>query len=274
MTEDQARDLLSDPDVDYRPVVRPYLTAKDITDHPSQTPGRWTIDFGLRPLEDANRFPKAIGIAKRLVKPERESNRRKVYREKWWIFAEPRTAMRGALAGLPRFIALPGHAKRMTLTWMDINVVPSNATDVFAFADDYSMGILLSRSHDAWAWAQASTLKGDLRYTPTSVFMTFPWPDPVTDAKRERVSEAARQLLARRIEICTTEQIGLTKLYNAVDEGAWADLKALHRDLDEAVADCYDWPRSVAQDGPEIVRRLTELNRETIEGRPYAPFNR
>jgi hypothetical protein len=144
---------------------------------------------------------------------------------------------------------------------------------VFAFEDDYSTGILTSRAHGAWAWAQASTLKGDLRYTPTSVFMTFAWPDPVADAQRERVAEASRRLLARRTEICTTENIGLTKLYNAVDEGAWTDLVALHRELDEAVVDCYGWPTAVAQDDAELVRLLTERNREIVEdGRPYAPF--
>jgi len=69
LSEDLANDLLDDKQVDYRPVVRPYLTAKDITDHPHQAPSRWTIDFGLRPLEEASRFPRAIEIAKRLVKP-------------------------------------------------------------------------------------------------------------------------------------------------------------------------------------------------------------
>jgi len=39
--------------------------------------------------------------------------------------------------------------------------------------------------------------------------------------------------------------------------------------LDEAVVDCYGWPRSAAQDPKELVRRLTELNREiTEEGGP------
>lgn len=38
------------------------------------------------------------------------------------------------------------------------------------------------------------------------------------------------------------------------------DLKKLHKQLDEAVAACYGWPRSVAQDAPEIVRRFTALN--------------
>lgn len=36
---------------------------------------------------------------------------------------------------------------------------------------------------------------------------------------------------------------------------------------------CYGWPRSVAQDHDEIVRRLLALNREIVTGeRPYDPF--
>ena len=223
-------------------------------------------------LEQAMRFP-ALSIVRMRVKPERESNRRQSYRDKWWIFAEPRTAMRSALAGLDRFVAAPGHAKRLSMGWLNAEVLASNATNVFAFDDDYSIGILLSRVHDAWAWAQSSTLETRLRYTPSSVFETFPFPDPVTESQRERVAEASRRLLARRTEICTTEQIGLTTLYNAVDEGAWTDLLALHKSLDEAVVDCYGWPRSTAQDAKELVRRLTERNREiTEEGRAYDPF--
>jgi len=213
-------------------------------------------------------------IVRRLVKPERESNNRKSYRDKWWIFAEPRTAMRAAVAELDRCPVLPGHGKRLSLAWYSTDVLPSNATDVFAFEDDFSMGVLLSRIHDAWAWDRASTLKGDLRYTPTSVFMTFPWARSFANAdQRERVAEASRELLMRRSEICQTERIGLTTLYNQVDEGAWKDLKALHRRLDEVVADCYGWPKSVAQDDAEIVRRLTALNRRIVEGDlPYEPF--
>lgn len=144
---------------------------------------------------------------------------------------------------------------------------------VFAFDDDFSMGILLSKAHDSWAWQQASTLKGDLRYTPTSVFMTFPWPDPVSEIDREAVAAISKDLIDRRSAICVSENLGLTKLYNLMDEGAFADLKKLHRRLDEAVAACYGWPKAVAQDAPEIVRLLTQLNREITEGRrQYAPF--
>lgn len=273
VSESEARALLNDISVDYSHVVRPYLTARDLTEHPNQAASRWAIDFRLMPLEQSMRYPAAMSLVRERVKPERETNRRKVYREKWWIFAEPRTAMRLALESLPRYASSPRHAKRMSVSWQPADVLASDATDVFAVDDDYSMGVLLSRAHDAWAWAQASTLKGDLRYTPTSVFMTFPFPDPVTDPQRERVAEASRRLLARRTEICTTEQIGLTKLYNAVDEGAWTDLVALHRELDEAVVDAYGWARAAAQDAEKLVRLLNERNREIVEdGRAYDPF--
>lgn len=135
------------------------------------------------------------------------------------------------------------------------------------------MAVLQSRARIAWAWQQGATLKADLSYTPTSVFMTFPWPDQASADQRECAAEICRQLLARRSELCLQHDKGLTKLYNAMGEGAYADLKALHRSLDEAIAGCYGWPKSVAQDDKELVRRLTELNRQIIDGeREYAPF--
>ena len=87
------------------------------------------------------------------------------------------------------------------------------------------------------------------------------------------MAAASSALYARRTELCAEHQIGLTKLYNMMDDGVFTDLKALHLALDRAVAAAYSWPESVAQDGPELVRLLTERNREISEGvRPYAPF--
>ena len=91
------------------------------------------------------------------------------------------------------------------------------------------------------------------------MFTTFPWPQP-TQGQRARVGEAIRQLIARRSSICQSQQIGLTTLYNAVEDGAWADLAALHRQLDVAVAAAYGWPAAVAQQDLELVQRLGKLN--------------
>jgi hypothetical protein len=163
--------------------------------------------------------------------------------------------------------------KRFLAVQQPASVSPSNLVYVACFDDDFSMGVLQSRAHVAWAWHQASTLKGDLRYTPTSVFMTFPWPDRATAEQRAAVAAACDALLTRRSEICVTQQIGLTTLYNRMDDGAYADLKALHKTLDEAVAACYGWPKKVAQDDAALVARLSDLNRAIVTGeRPYHPF--
>jgi hypothetical protein len=114
----------------------------------------------------------------------------------------------------------------------------------------------------------------DLRYTPTSAFETFPWPYPITDAQREAIAEASRAVIARRSEICLDRQIGLTKLYNEVDDGAYRDLADLHRQLDEAVAAAYGWPKAAAHDATEANRRLLELDRAIADGKvEYAPFD-
>lgn len=255
-------------------VINPFLNGEDIVTEPNGGPSRWVVDFQSLPLEEASRYPIALNIARTRVKPEREVSKNRAVEDRWWLFGRRVEGMRSAVASMPRFVGASSTGKRFAAAWQNSSTVANNAVCVFAFEDDFSMGVLQSRAHVAWAWAQASTLKGDLRYTPTSVFMTFPWAGAfANDVQREAVAEACRQLLARRSKICQLEQIGLTKLYNAMDEGAWADLKKLHQVLDDSVAACYGWPRSVAQDDAEIVRRLTALNKEITEGRwPYDPF--
>jgi hypothetical protein len=267
-----AENLRSDPNE--TGVVRPYLTADDITSDPGRQPSRWIIDFAQKTLEQAAATPAALKIVRERVRPFRETVRREGHRKRWWLFGEPRVGLRKAVQGRRRFAVVAAHAKRCLIEWQPNEVLASNACMVFAFDDDFSMAVLQSRVHVAWAWHQSSTLKADMRYTPSSVFETFPWPDKATDLQRERAADLCRRLLQRRGELCLEHQVGLTKLYNAMDEGAYADLETLHKQVDEAIAECYGWPKAVAQNEKDIVRRLTELNRQVSEGqRTYKPFN-
>ncbi len=264
--------LLKRGDADYKRVVRPYLIGKDITTQPGGLPSRWVIDFGSMSLENAEGYPAALAIVRQRVKPRREQNRRKAYREYWWRFSEPRARMRAATAGFDRYVAGTATGKRLLLTWTSADVCPSNLVNVFAFDDDYAMGVLLSCAHGSWAWAQSSTLKGDLRYTPTTVFATFPWPSP-DDAQRARIAEIAKRLIELRDKLSIERNIGLTTLYNECDEGAHKELRELHGQLDREVSDAYGWSASVLSDPVEITSRLLALNAAIAAGdQEYIPF--
>jgi hypothetical protein len=270
LTETEAHELLDRADAPYEDVIRPYLVGDDIAKRPDLSPARWIIDFETMALEEADRYPAALEIVRRVVKPVRDRNRRAIRRERWWLFSEPVPAMRVALSSVARYIASNAQGKRIFFCWYGVEVCPSNLTKVFVFDEDTAMGLLSSSVHHEWARAQSSTLEDRFRYTPTSAFDTFPWPS----GNRDEIAEVARRVYARRSEICLERQIGLTKLYNQLDDGAWRDLRDLHRELDEAVAVSYGWPRSIAQDSEETNRRLLELNRAIAAGEvEYHPFS-
>ena len=130
----------------------------------------------------------------------------------------------------------------------------------------------LSTAEGSRPWAQAATLKGDLSYTPTTVFATFPWPSP-DDAQRGRILSVATRLIELRDKLSIEHDIGLTKLYNECGEGAHKELRELHNQLDRAVSDAYGWPAFVLTDPAEITSRLLALNAAIAGGeQEYTPF--
>ncbi len=269
---EEAEALLAQGGPEYAGVVRPYLVGDDITTNPLASPSRWIIDFQERPLEEAERWRLAMRIVRKRVKPLRDAHKKKRERTEWWKFSRTVQDLFVAIKPLRCFIACPAQSKRFYMVWCEPTWCPSNLTSVFAFDDDYSMGVLQSSIHTRWATDQSTMLETRPRYT-TASFATFPWPYPTAEEQREAVSEVARALIARRGEICLERQIGLTKLYNQMDDGAWADLRKLHRELDEAVAAAYGWPKRIAQDPAKTNARLLELNRAIASGeRPYYPF--
>lgn len=268
----EATALLTRSEAPYADVVRPFLKGKDLTDAPDQGPRRWTIDFGTRTLEEAMRYPAALEIVKDRVRPGRQTNARRLYQERWWLFGENRPGMRRALAPFPRFIAANEYAKRIVFAWQPPEVCPNNKTVVIASPDDAVMGVLLSRPFSAWIVRWGGTLKGDLHFTSTTVFETFPFPT-LTGTAGDEIRAAAVAVIELRSALCLADRdapIGLTTLYNRVDEGAHRDLFALHEALDKAVLRAYGWPLRLArrEDAAEdeLLDLLHSLNRSVADG--------
>jgi hypothetical protein len=258
LSPDEAQELLARSDADYAQVVRPYLIGDDVTEDPEQRPRRWIIDFGLRELEEAEAFPAALDIVRARVKPERQTNNRKLYRENWWRFGENRPGMRRELQGLERYAVIGATGKRMIAVWAEASWCPSNAVYPVATDQDWQLGVLMSWPHTEWARRRGSSLKGDPRYTSTTVFETFPWPEPDAD-QRAAIAAAAQEVLAERAIACGGAR-GLTTVYNTMDDGGHRGLADAHRALDLAVLAAYGWPASSLGAPTEAIPRLMERN--------------
>lgn len=267
-----AEQLLSSPDAAYVDVVKPYLDGRDIARAIDQRPTRYTIDFGQMPLEDAMRYPQALALVREQAKHARETSTSHSRNPHWWQFLWPRPEFRGRLLELERFIAGTATGKRILFVWCERDWRPSNSTNIFALDSDYAMGVLTSRVHTGWAAKKSSTLRVDIRYTPTSAFDTFPWPDSSAE-QRERIAGLVIGLLTLRSTLCGEHGLGLTALYNAVDDGAFAALRDAHVALDLAVITAYGWSSALLDDVRARNRALFDLNAEILAGtRPYSPF--
>jgi len=277
--------------------VRPWINTIDVVRRPID---RWIIDFGLSTSEHAASFYIDLFEHIRLVvKPFRDLVRRKTYRERWWLAAEPCAGMRRGIARHSRYIATPTVSKHRIFVWIDSRVQPDHQLAAIARDDDTTFGVLHSRFHELWSLRLGTSLEDRPRYTPSTTFDTFPFPEKLTpnlpaasyadDPRAQAIAAAARELVAKRdawlnppelVDIVPEVVPGypdrmipkdaraaailkgrtLTNLYNTRGTPAGMWLDNLHRALDAAVAAAYGWPADLADD--DVLARLLALNHE------------
>jgi hypothetical protein len=240
LSPDQAR-VLIDRDPRNQDVLFPYLNGEDLNSRPDCSASRWVINFHDWSEERAREYSEVFAIVERDVKPVRMTNNRKVYRDYWWQYGEKRPAMLKAIADLDRVLVVARVSKTGLPVFTPAGQVMSEQTVVFASNENSLFSILSSAIHYTWAIARASSLKGDLRYTPSDVYETLPLPESTV-----KMNNIGRTLDSKRREIMNYRKIGLTKLYNLVHEAAIVDsdilrLRDLHVEIDQAVASAYGW---------------------------------
>ncbi len=250
-------------------VLRPFINAADIL---GRSRNEWVIDFGLSmSLENASLYEKPFIHVERHVKPVRATNNRAVYKQKWWLYAESRPALRAALTGLTRYIVTPVVAKHRLFAWANAEILAAARLYVFATESDYMFGILHSRAHEVWSLKQVGRhgVGNYPTYNNTTCFDTFPFPwppskEPTDSPLVTAIAEAAKELVEKRDgwlnPVGPTEaelkKRTLTKLYN--ERPTWLDLA--HKKLDNAVFAAYGWPDTLTDD--DILGRLLVLNHE------------
>ena len=292
---EQAREWLREPaNPNGRPnsdVLKPWVNGMDLTRRPAD---KWIVDFGWSMMqEEAALYEAPFQHTKEHVYPMRQQNRREAYRIHWWQHVEPRPGMWEALDGLSRYIATPTVAKHRLFAWLDARICPDHQLIVIARDNDTTFGILHSRFHEAWSLRLGTSLEDRPRYTPTTTFETFPFPeglspdipasDYANDPRAVAIAEAARRLIELRDrwlnppewvewedelvpgypkrpvprDEATEKELKkrtLTNLYN--DRPQWLD--NAHATLDTAVAEAYGWEGDISED--EALGELLVLN--------------
>jgi len=192
--EEQALKMLQAPNPHGKPnsdVIVPWVNGLDVTRRPRHM---FIIDFGTE--RDESECAKYEGPFLHLllqVKDERVKNKRVLYAKYWWRHVEPRPGMLSAVRSLPRFVTTVRVSKYRLFRWFESPTLADSSMFAFAHDDDYFFGVLHSRFHEVWALKLGTRLETRPRYTPTTCFETFPFPEATAEQKVD-ISAAAKEL--------------------------------------------------------------------------------
>jgi hypothetical protein len=223
-------------------VLFPYLSGEDLNSRPDSSASRWVIDFNDRTEAEASRYLLPFERLREQVKPERARAGAAVRDAPWWLFWRARPALRKAIGGLEEMLVITRHIKTVMPVRVSTAQIPSDATVVFATDSTVDQCVLSSSLHQLWAIKYGSGIRTDPRYTPSDVFETFPRPEPTN-----RVVEAGGNLDSERREIMRRRNLGLTDLYNRVNDPDCEDdkdidhMRQIHVEVDGAVIAAYGW---------------------------------
>ena len=259
------------------PVVRPYMNAREMM---SGNQERFVIDaFGMDAESLRAKYPALYQRLLERVKPEREQNKEKSRRERWWLLGRTRTELRKALRGLDRFIITPETSKHRVFTFVPATLCPDHMLYAVALDKSWHLGVLSSRPQTVWSLAAGATLEDRPRWRNGTCFDLFPFPE-VSPAQEAGIGRLAEQLDAHRRDAQARDpKAHLTAQYNALvrlreakaggaplteaerafhQRALTGVLAELHDALDAAVCTAYGWPVDLSDEA--LLIRLVALN--------------
>ncbi len=310
LSPEEAASLI-EKDAENKDVLFEYLSGKDVTSRVDQSPSRWVINFfnwplrreqldfqwkyasdkqkkqaitgGIVPIDYpdmvAADYPDCLAIVETRVKPQRDKSNRKVYRERWWLYAERQPKLINGLNTVDRVLFHTFTGKYVAFTFSDKDKVFAGPHNVILLDKFSHFSLLQSSLHYSWVREYGSTMKNDIRYATSDVLKTFPFPT-LTD-ELETIGEECYEY---RQKYMLRHRVGLTTTYNKLNdpEDKSEDvlfIRKLHAKMDQAVAAAYGWDdlnfehrfHETQQDvrftiseeaRREVLRRLLKLNHE------------
>jgi hypothetical protein len=166
--------------------------------------------------------------------------------------------MENAMSQLERVIGICRVSPHMSFTLLRRNQVFSVDLRIIASDRIAFFACLQSRPHELWARFFCSSMKDDLRYSPSDCFRNFPFPanfetNPALEAAGEAYHAYRAHTMVKRNE-------GLTKTYNRFhargeNSSDIARLRTLHAEMDAAVLRAYGWHDLADRAAPEFIEQ-------------------
>lgn len=265
-----------------RTVIKPYMIGRELNDVHCK-PGRYIIDFTDMSRDEASTYQDAWQIVLERVRDERKKAPEKRMREYWWQFQRPRRELYELLATKTHawlvaatsdtvaFVAIPYS--------QDEPVVFSHAVNVLVLDGYADFAVVQSSIHLSWSRKYGSSLKGDMRYTTTDCFESYPFP-----GASQALARIGQEYYNVREDVARKRTCGLTTVYHAFHDATdmsedIEDLRQMHGTMDEAVAEAYGWEDLSLDHGfhdtnqgvrftisdkarQEVLTRLLKLNHE------------
>lgn len=257
-------------------VIFPYLNGEELNNNPDQSPGRWVINFFERTENEAKQYPACYDILLNTVKEVRQKDKRKDYRELWWLHAEKRPGLYRAIKDFDRVLVQGTVTKTHGFSFVNSNMIFSSALTVFLYERNSIFTFLQCNFHESYAWKYSSTMKSDRSYNIKDAFETFPFPQNLNLQQEQQLETIGEAYHEHRKQLMLGMQLGLTKTYNLFHSNAITaaemneqdkqvaalikhlekvegtilfeeaiqgilQLRELHVEMDKAVLEAYGW---------------------------------
>lgn len=240
LTPEEAAELI-ERDPRNREVLFPYLNGEDLNSRPDQSPSRWVINFHDWPLERAEEYSDCMRIVREKVKPQRLAQNDRYGQEHWWQFLRTRPELYATIAGMEYALTVALVSNQVSIGRVSTRQVFAHKLAVFPLDTWGHFAVLQSHLHYHWAWEYSSTMRIDLNYSPSDCFDTFPLP-----CHPRYLDDIGKRYDGYRTALMLSRQEGLTKTYNCFHDPAEVSpdilrLRAMHVEMDRAVANAYGW---------------------------------
>ncbi|MEY4616402.1 MAG: hypothetical protein RJB66_1362 [Pseudomonadota bacterium] len=230
-------------------VLMPFIGGKEISSSPIIQFSKYIINFGEMSLEEASKYSDLIEIVRLKVKPIRDkisgnNNDAKKRRENWWLWGRNTPGIHKYCKTFSNIIVCAHTGTHKSFTFFDAKSAFDQSLIVFA-SDNFSFfSVLQSTVHFIWILLNSSSMKDDLRYTPSDSFETFPFPNKYEE--NSTLLSLGQEYFTFRSHLMTSLSEGLTKLYNRFHDPNETckdilKLRELHCKIDREIIASYGW---------------------------------